>query len=281
MIRVIMLIGLINLSFISLSSSASGEEKTSEQKVNGFSLVQYKDNGAKKWKLDGKSAEMENGRVKIDEVSALAFGDTTSIKLKAKKGNFDREKGIVHLRDNVIIKATDGTTLKTDSLDWDTDTKNASTDELVSIKKSDFEARGTGAEVDLKDKTAELKRDVTANIASPETGGGLLEPSRSREATVITCDGPLEIDYGKNRATFRNNVQVRDKEGDIFADRIDVYLKPDTKQVRCVVARGNVRIVNGGSVTYSEKAIYLVDQGRVILPKRPRLVIKDQGKREK
>ena len=221
-----------------------------------------------------------SGRVKIDEVSALAFGDTTSIKLKAKKGNFDREKGIVHLRDNVIIKATDGTTLKTDSLDWDTDTKNASTDELVSIKKSDFEARGTGAEVDLKDKTAELKRDVTANIASPETGGGLLEPSRSREATVITCDGPLEIDYGKNRATFRNNVQVRDKEGDIFADRIDVYLKPDTKHVRCVVARGNVRIVNGGSVTYSEKAIYLVDEGRVILPKRPRLVIKNQGQIE-
>jgi len=280
MIRAIILISLINLSFISLSS-ASDQEKSSEQKVNGFSLVQYKDGGGKKWKLDGKSAEMENGRVKIDEVSALAFGDRTSLKLKAKEANFDRGKGIVHLRDNVIIKATDGTTLRTDSLDWDTDTKNAFTEELVSIKKSDFKAKGTGAEVDLNDKTAELERDVTADILSPEAGVGLLGSSRERQATVITCDGPLEIDYNKNRATFRNNVRVRDKEGDIFADRIDVYLKPDTKHVRCVVARGNVRIVNGGSITYSEKAIYLVDQGRVVLPKRPRLVIKNQGKTEK
>ena len=44
-----------------------------------------------------------------------------------------------------------------------------------------------------------------------------------------------------------------------------------------MVARGNVRIVNGENVTYSEKAIYLVDQGRVVLPKRPKLVMQKES----
>ncbi|MBU4457629.1 MAG: hypothetical protein KJ902_02690, partial [Candidatus Omnitrophica bacterium] len=82
------------------------------------------------------------------------------------------------------------------------------------------------------------------------------------------------------RATFQNNVEVKDVEGNIFADRIDVYFNPGSKRVKCVVARGNVRIINGENVTYSEKAIYLVDEGRVILPKRPRLVIQNEDIRQ-
>ena len=66
---------------------------------------------------------------------------------------------------------------------------------------------------------------------------------------------------------------MEDSKGNIIADRIDVYFSPETRRVKCVVARGNVKIMNGKNITYSEKAIYLVDQGRVILPNRPKLVI--------
>ncbi|MBU1147878.1 MAG: LPS export ABC transporter periplasmic protein LptC [Candidatus Omnitrophica bacterium] len=173
----------------------------SDQEVDGFSLVQYEDGGEKQWKLSGKSAEVEDDEIKIDEVSALSYGKESSLKLKAKEGKFDRENNLVSLQDDVVAKSTDGTT--------------------------------------------------------------------------ITCDGPLEINYNKNRAAFLNNVKVKDSKGDIFADRIDVYFNDDTRRVRCVVARGNVRIVSDENITYSEKAIYLVDQGRVILPKRSKLVIQN------
>lgn len=169
------------------------------QEIDNFSLVQYKDGGGKKWELNGRSAEVGEDTVKINEVSALLFGKESSLKVKARQGSFDRVEEIVQLDDDVVARATDG--------------------------------------------------------------------------TMITCDGPLVIDYKKNKATFQNNVKVKDVQGDIFADRIDVYFNKDTRRIRLVVARGNVRIVNEGNVTYSEKAIYLVGQGRVVLPKRPRLVI--------
>ncbi|MBU4343093.1 MAG: LPS export ABC transporter periplasmic protein LptC [Candidatus Omnitrophica bacterium] len=250
-----------------------------EQEVGGFSLVQYGDSGEKKWEMKGKSAELEDNDVKVNEISALSFEQDQVLKLKAKEGSFDRKEGMVHLSENVVLKTTDGTALRTDSLDWDTETRSASTDEAVNIKKADFEVTGKGGALDLEQETAEIMEDVIANIASPETGI-LRDTGYGIRDTVITCDGPLELNYNTNRATFQNNVEVKDVEGNIFADRIDVYFNPGSKRVKCVVARGNVRIINGENVTYSEKAIYLVDEGRVILPKRPRLVIQNTNGHE-
>lgn len=261
---------LIMLLYPCVSSIA----QEADQSVDGFNLVQYEEGGEKKWELNGKSAKVEGEKVKIDEISALAFGEETTLKLKAKKGSFDRENGLVHLDENVVIKTTDRTTITTDSLNWDAKTKNVFTDESVNMKRAEFEVKGSGAEIDLENKKAELKNDITANIASPETGIlGTGKTSKDR-TTEITCEGPLELNYKKNRAAFLNNVEIKDKEGNIFADRIDVYFNPSTRRIKCVVARGNVRIINGENITYSERAIYLVDEGRVVLPKRPKLVIK-------
>ena len=269
---------LIIFLLLNLSPFCFAQEEP-EQEVGGFSLVQYGNSGAKKWEMKGKSAELEDNDVRINEISAMTFEQDQILKLKAREGNFNRKENRVHLSENVVLKATDGTTIKTDSLDWDIETRNAATDEVVNIKKSDFEVTGKGGTLDLEQETAEIMENVTANIdaVAPE----YLRSTKTDNRTTITCDGPLVLNYKTNRATFQNNVEVKDVEGNIFADRIDVYFNPGSRRIKCVVARGNVRIVNGENVTYSEKAIYLVDEGRVVLPKRPRLVIHSMESREK
>jgi len=267
---------LVLILMLFISPFAFAEDQVSQQTVDEFNLVQYDDGGQKKWKLNGKSAEVEGKKVKIDEISALTFGEEAIFKLKAKTGSFDREKGIMYLEDNVVIKTTGGTTLRTDSLNWVTGTKNAFTDRYVNIRKGDLDVSGIGAEFDFRAKTAELKKDIVANITSLDPS--YLTTSNKEQVTTIICDGPLELDYKKNRAIFFNNVEVKDKESNVFADRISVYFNPNTRRIKYVVARGSVRIVNGGNVTYSEKAIYLVDKGRVVLPKRTKLVIQSNEK---
>lgn len=260
--------------------SFAQEKKESDQQIKGFNFIQYKDGGAEKWKLNGKSAEVKDNNIKIDDISAISFfGEKSALKLKAREGNFNKGESLVHLKDNVVVTATDGTTLSTDHLDWNTETKNASTDSPVSIKKADLKVDGKGAFCNLEEKTAELKEDVNVSIASlsneDSSAPDVLGSSEPR--TIITCDGPLELNYKKNHAIFHNNVRVEDSRGNILADRMDVYFSIDTRRVKCVLARGNVRIINGENITYSEKAIYLVDQGRVILPNRPKLVIKNNA----
>lgn len=254
------------------------EDGKADQEIDGFSLVQYDDNGEKKWEMNGRTAELEGDNVRIDYISALAFGDAACLKLKARKGDFNREEQLVHLRNDVVLKTSDGTMLTTDSLKWDAASKNVSTEELINIKKADFEVNGKGAVCNLENKTAELKENVTANMDA--VSHGYLLAGGQQHETTITCDGPLEINYNKNKAAFLNNVKVEDSQGDILADRIDVYFDKATRRIKCVVARGNVKIVNGENVTYSEKAIYLVEQGRVILPKRPKLVIQSERSKQ-
>jgi LPS export ABC transporter protein LptC len=250
------------------------EKKDAEQEIDGFSLIQYDEGGEKKWKLNGRSAEVKGDTVKINDISALSFGDNEFLKLKAREGDFNKEEQIVHLKENVVIKSTDGTALMTDSLKWNSDSKNVFTEQPVTIKKADFEVSGVGGFCDMENKTAELKKDIKADINS--VPGYIRSDSSVSNKTNITCDGPLEINYKKNKASFLNNVVIKDAQGDLLADRIDVYFGKNTRKIKCVVARGNVRIINGENVTYSEKAIYLVDEGRVILPKRPRLVIQNE-----
>ena len=128
--------------------------------------------------------------------------------------------------------------------------------------------------------TANITSEVPYYLATSDASTLLGTDKPQATKTTITCDGPLELNYKKNRASFLNNVKVEDREGNIFADRIDVYYNPTTRRIKCVVARDNVRIVNGENVTYSEKAIYLVDEGRVVLPNRPKLVIENELRKQ-
>jgi lipopolysaccharide assembly outer membrane protein LptD (OstA) len=84
--------------------------------------------------------------------------------------------------------------------------------------------------------------------------------------TVITCDGPLEIDYEDNIAHFADNVVAEDGRGTLVADYMDVYYNQTTQQVHKIIASGNVVIQSKeGNITYSDNAIYLADDGKVIL----------------
>ena len=261
---------------------AEEKKEPAQQEMKDFSFVQYKEGGDQKWKLSGQSAEVVENKVNIEHLSALSFGQGTTLKLKANQGSFDKGDNLVHLRDNVVAATTDGTKLTTDYLLWDAETKNVSTDSAVNIKRPDMQISGTGAVCDMEGKTAELKEGISATFKSGEIDGDgrggyeTLPYTMTGQVTTITCDGPLELNYKQNKAFFHGNVKVEDSRGNIIADRLDVYFNPQTRRVKCVVARGNVRIINGENITYSEKAIYLVDQGRVILPNRPKLIIKNK-----
>ena len=83
---------------------------------------------------------------------------------------------------------------------------------------------------------------------------------------MITCDGPLDIDYENNVAHFYNNVEAIDKRGKISSDQMDVYYSRDKKRVAKIVAKGDVVIENpDGNITYSDYVIYLAEEGRIIL----------------
>jgi LPS export ABC transporter protein LptC len=255
----------------------------SDQQINDFSLSGYGEKAQKTWDLSAKTADIFDNNVKLKEIVGNLYGEKEDIKLTADKGDFDKQEGRVHLEQNVIVATSSGAKLTTDSLDWDRKNQIVSTKDMVNIERGNMitVAQGAVGEPNLNKIT--LDKDVTVNI-NPQAQQ---QEASDKNKIIITCDGPLEIDYEKKIATFKNNVKVDSKDSWIYSDTMDVYFimsDKDNKEtegppnamgnkIDKIVARGNVKILRGENISYSDEAIYTASDKKIKLSGKPRLII--------
>ncbi len=234
------------------------EESRLEQKVLSFTIDGRSPKGARQWHLEGTSADIIEDEIHLHELTAVAYGDNVTINLKSDSGIYRKEKGEVELIGNVEVTSDDGFTLTTDKASWSQLTKDIFTDEIVYINREGMSAVGKGGTANSDSRTAVLKKDVTVSI----------EPD-----TEVNCDGALEVDYNANKAVFYDNVRVKDKDGNLIADKLIVDFDPETQQLAQVTAEGNVKLKRGKSYTISEKAIYTESTRSAKLVGRPQVII--------
>ena len=201
-------------------NAVSGIEEQSDQQINDFSLAGYGEKGKKTWEISGKSADIFKDVVKLKQIVGNLYDEKDNIKLTADKGDFNKENGMVHLEQNVIITTSKGARLATDSLKWDRNKQLVSTEDTVDIQREDMHlvAQGASGQPDLSKVV--LEKDVQVDIADQKKGP---ESLTGGQEVTITCDGPLQIDYQKNVATFNNNVKVEREGMRIESDIMDVF----------------------------------------------------------
>lgn len=293
----ILIIGLllaIQYPSFAVDSQASTTE-TSDQQISDFSLSGYGEKGKKNWDLAGKTADIFTEVVKLSVVVGNLYGKDENIRLTAERGDFNKTDGKVHLEENVVITTSSGTKLTTDALDWDRKNQLVTTDDVVNIKRENMVVVASGARGEPNLKKVALEKDVRLDI-NPEQPAENKDPA-VKEKITITCDGPLDIDYEKSVATFNNNVKVERQDSTIYSDKMDVYFSaskekeaPESSEAKKeekeaaggslmgnkidkIVARGNVKVVRGENVSYSEEAIYTAQDKKLTLTGRPKLII--------
>ncbi|MBI4707412.1 MAG: LPS export ABC transporter periplasmic protein LptC [Candidatus Omnitrophica bacterium] len=261
-----------------------GTAAESGQQINDFSIAGYGEKGKKTWDMSGKTADIMMDSVKLTTVQGNLYGKEENVNLVADTGDFNKANGKVHLEKNVVITTTSGTKLTTNSLDWDRKAQMVTTKDEVNIERQNVSVEATGAKGEPGLKKVALEKDVTLNI-NPT-------PEGLKEKIIVTCDGPLEIDYEKNLASFNNNVKVDRRDTAIYSDKLDIYFVSSSKakkdqeegntdktsgminsKVDKIIARGHVRVVRGENVSYSQEAIYSVSDKKITLRGRPKLVI--------
>lgn len=243
------------------------EEPT--QKVYSFSFAKYTPDGGRELEIEGDSADIFAKIVTLSNVIAKAYANEKPITITADKGVFDKATAQVQLTQNVVATSEEGATLLSDSLNIDVDNRVLQTDDHAQLEKDNVRLEGDGARGDSKDKTIEFQKNVTVVIGSED---------KNAPATVITCDGSLEVDYVKNVAQFNRNVVATDARGKLTADAMDVYYDKNSRRVYKIVAEGNVIIEQDGNVTYSDTVVYLASEGRVILGGDPEAVYFPESK---
>lgn len=124
------------------------------------------------------------------------------------------------------------------------------------------------------ESTQEFTKDFVSVSGETASKTGGQDPARQKKTrTVITCDGEVLFDYERNQAYFNKNVKVVNDDVNIEADKITVNLDMTTKKIRDILAEGNVKIARGDNITYSDRAIYIDSEKKVVLTGQPKLVI--------
>jgi LPS export ABC transporter protein LptC len=251
-------------------SKDADQPKEAEQKMLNFNFAGYEDGGQKKWDVSADTADIFSDVVNMQKVVGKAYGESDNFKLTADTGVYSKSAGNLHLQDNVIGTSDSGAELLTDSLNWDAKTGLITTEDKVNIKKENISSFGTGATANQNLKTVALNKDVTVNISREgETGAS---------STVITCDGPLDIDYNAQVAVFNKNVVATDEKGKLFADKMTVYFDTATKKIKKVVCSGDVKIDNGQNSAYGQEVTYNSDDKTASITGRPCLIFYSQKK---
>lgn len=234
------------------------ESPSALQRIDNFSLEGFTEVGEKQWEIRARSADVTEDLVKMEDVKATAWGEEGKVDLESEKGEYDKGEKKIYLSNNVLIRTSEGTKLITDELTWDIQKQEADTDKEVVVERENFIAKGKGAVALTETKKVALKENVEV---------------KAEPATIITCEGPLELDYEKNVAKFYEKVKVEDERGKIFADRMDVFFYPQEKKIEKIFAYGNIKITHEGNIAYADEAIYDAKEKKIILKGSPRLVI--------
>jgi len=276
------------------TAASSKDTKESPQQIGDFTLSGSGEKGKKAWDIAGKSADIYNEVVKLKKVVGNHYGDNDNINLTADNGNFNKESGVVHLENNVVITTSSGAKLTTDSLDWDRKQQILSTLDKVNLEKADMNLSGEGAKGQTALKQVVLEKNVRLDIKPAD------KQDSKKEKIMITCDGPLDIDYEKNIAVFNNNVKVEKSDLTIYSDKLEAYFTPSpqgdglassgqshkqeesknaqgpaaiSSSIHKIIALGNVRILRGENISYSQEAVYTALDKKITLTGRPQIII--------
>ncbi|MFH1691396.1 MAG: LPS export ABC transporter periplasmic protein LptC [Candidatus Omnitrophota bacterium] len=261
-------------------ASGSGVSSTGSdpQQMLDFNLAGYGAQGQKTWEVEGASMDMLGDDINISDMRAKLYGNAEDMTLTADSGQFDKQTGVVHLRDNVHAVTESGAHLDTDVLDWYQTDQRITSDDKVKITRENITAVALGMDAQSDFKEATFDKDVVLTLTDKKKGSSdIVEESSGLGVgqMVITCDGPLELSYEKQKAVFHNNVKVDGgpDKGQMYADKMTVFFNTASKQMEKMEADGHVKIVRGENTSYSDSAVFLGAEKKVVLSGRPKLVI--------
>jgi hypothetical protein len=174
-------------------------------------------------------------------------------------------------------------------MDWDRKNQLVSTKDKVNIDKDNITIVGMGAQGEPSLNRVSLNKDVRVDI-NPVTSNGEIKDLAIKDKVVITCDGHLVVDYEKNIASFYDNVKVERPDLTIYSDKMTLYFirgsngaainkmdKSMASSIDRIVASGNVKIVRGENISYSQEAEYKALDKKITLSGRPKLVFYSIG----
>lgn len=98
-----------------------------------------------------------------------------------------------------------------------------------------------------------------------------LDVSEEREPVIITSER-LTADNKNNTAVFEGSVVAKTGDISMHSDRMTVFYSQEEKKIQKIHAVGNVKVHKAERALFSDEAVYLNDDEKIIFTGNPKAV---------
>ena len=215
------------------AEAASGKVRV-RQKIKGFELPRY-ENGTLIWKVVCDSAEIldtKEVRLRSPKLHVVPAKDKPGYDISARSGLVSSDRKTIQLSNTVRTVSTNGDTLETESMKWDTASETAFSDSPIQIKRGKMRLSGVGLTAKAKERNFRIHKKAGLVMTRDKFRPG------QKGLVTVASEGSLTFKDGL--AVFAGRSSVTSDTGTTTSDKLDLHIDMKTETVRKVVATGNV-----------------------------------------
>jgi lipopolysaccharide export system protein LptA len=247
-------VGLIVVSFVKRRNSLQqippvtrAEARLSDKVIAITEGYRYlsSESGQKKFMLTAaRDTSYADGRHELEQMELISYAaDGKEVgRVRADKGSYQQDKDTIIFRGHVVATDADGLEVTTEALDYNQQTRVASTDVAMNFKRAEMSGSSVGAVLYAKEKNLELRKDAHLVIAPKDKADPPLE-IRGQQAQYAQNDGVVR---------FTGAVTVAQGPQSGRADAMTGIYNKGTNKLERVEARGNSYLKSQESGKHSE-----------------------------
>jgi len=112
---------------------------------------------------------------------------------------------------------------------------------------------------------------LTILSAYPRGSFSALEDKAGKKPVVITSQ-TLTADSKNNTAVFEGSVIAKTEDITIYSDKMTVFYDNSESKIKQIEAKGNVKVHSKEKAIFSDEAIYMDDEKKIIFRGNPKAV---------
>jgi len=210
--------------------------------INGYERKITKDGRLSLWLRAARDVTYADGHHELEQINLQVFPATSDKpdQIISDRSIYDEKTGLLQFNGNVQIETHDALKVKTDSLQFNQDTKVGETSAPVTFERENVSGQSTGALVDNEKKRLELRSAVAITVA-PETpkdskDAKPLKGARAKPVNIHSAQAVFE--QSTMRLTFSGGATAEQEQDIMSGDTLTAILN-DKKKLSKIEVRGN------------------------------------------
>ncbi len=239
-----------------VSDEESGAVTDSEEaaSVEATEIKYTESEGGKTlWEIEAEEAKFFKDKAKTEFKKinvTFYYKEDYELILSGDRGDLNTETKNIVIRDNVKLNVEDNYTLTTDSLNYNSEKHEITTEDPIEVSGPDVSFHGNGLAFDLSSEELFINSKVVTDF----TEKGKKKEKADKDALGFddfgSFEGPLHITsggfYGNRKSSlirYTGGAHASHKEATLRASSITIYFKGEEGEISKIEARGNVKLV--------------------------------------